>query len=251
MPEPLVTVAVPSLNQGAFLDKALSSIFEQQVPVEVFVLDAGSTDNSLNIIQKWADKLAWWRSEPDAGQSAAINEGIAKGSAPYVCWLNADDYFLPNGLNCLVESLENTPAAPAVYGRCWTVRPNGSKVGRYITAPFWPWLLANYCFICQPGTLIRRNAWESLGGLDENLHMAMDYDLWWRLFQKGGKLNYVKQFVAATTMHGETKTASQREAHYREAIEVVKKYTGRTPLKWRIAWPLMVSLRHTLNKKFR
>jgi len=95
---PLVTIAVPSCNQGRFLDDALTSIFEQQLPVEVFVMDGGSTDNSIEIIRKWEGQLAGWRSHKDGGQAAAINEGIALGRAPYVCWLNSDDWFCLLGL---------------------------------------------------------------------------------------------------------------------------------------------------------
>ena len=99
MKKPLVTIAVPSCNQGLFLDEALASIFQQDVPVEVFVLDGGSTDNSVDVMRKWEQKLAGWRSHPDDGQAAAINEGIAQGSAPFVCWLNSDDWFLTGGLS--------------------------------------------------------------------------------------------------------------------------------------------------------
>ncbi len=94
--EPLVTIAVPSFNQGRFLDQALTSIFRQNdVPVEVFVMDGGSTDQSLDVIRHWQSELAGFRSHKDSGQAAAINEAVARGSAKYVCWLNSDDWFLP------------------------------------------------------------------------------------------------------------------------------------------------------------
>src|SRR5215204_1618297 len=80
---PIVTIAVPSYNQGRFLQEALTSIFDQGLPVEVFVADAGSTDCSLNIIKTFESRLAGWRSHADRGQAAAINEGIASGHAPY------------------------------------------------------------------------------------------------------------------------------------------------------------------------
>src|SRR3989442_418168 len=111
----LVTVAVPSYNQGRCLDRALASIFEQEVEVEVYVADAGSNDESIEIIRKWAPRLAGWRSHPDAGQAAAINECIVQGAAPYVCWLNSDDWLLPNGLTALLGGLRSDPAAPAAY----------------------------------------------------------------------------------------------------------------------------------------
>ena len=248
MIESQITVAVPSLNHGRFLNDALRSIFSQDVSVEVVVLDARSTDNSLSVIKEWKSHLLWWRSSLDAGQAAAINEGIARGKAPYVCWLNADDLLLPGGIKKLWKVLEASPEIPAAYGRCWTVTEEGHKICPFITAPFWPWLLANHCFIAQPATLIRRSAWENIGGLDENLHMALDYDLWWRLYRRNGKLKYVRKFIAATRMHFETKTSKRRKEHYTEAMEVVLRHTGKIPIKWYLAWPVMVSFRAYAHK---
>lgn len=240
---PVVTVVVPSYNQGRFLDAALSSIFEQEIPVEVFVLDGGSTDNSVDVIKSWAKYLAGWRSSPDNGQAWAINEGIKKGTAPYVCWLNSDDFFLPDGLRSLLDVMASSPGIPAVYGKCWNVSPTGHKTYPYPTAPFWPALLANYCFIAQPATLIRRSAWEKAGGLDVDLHMALDYELWWRLYRQGGRLKYVRKFIASNRRHAATKTTRQRERHYREAMLVVNRHYGKIPAKWYLAWPLMVNVR--------
>ncbi len=243
MTDPLVTIAVPSLNQGRYLDEALRSIFSQDVPVEVFVLDGGSTDGSPEIIRKWAPDLAWWRIGPDRGQAGAVNEGIARGRAPFVCWLNADDLFLPLGIAALVEALHRDGNAAAAYGRCWTINARGAKLFPYITTGFNRGLFSSFCTIAQPAALIRRSAWESIGGLNEELQMAMDYDLWWRLYKKTGSLKYIRRFVAATRMHGLTKTATRRRQHYQESMRVVRRHTGRVPLKWYAAWPLMVSLR--------
>jgi glycosyltransferase involved in cell wall biosynthesis len=239
---PLITVAVPSLNQGRYLGDSLQSIFSQKVPVEVFVLDAGSNDNSLEIIKKWAPYLAGWRSEKDNGQAAAINEGIRKGTAPYVCWLNSDDYFLPGGLEILLQALEVAPEYPAAYGKSWNVDMKGRQLRPYWTGPFSRYHLANRCFISQPATLMRRSAWESVQGLDDTLLMAFDYDLWWRLFLKFGPLRYVEEFVAVNRRHDETKTSINRKQHYREAMMLVKRYNGRIPFKWYLARPVMVYL---------
>lgn len=248
MSAPLVTVAVPSFNQGNFLNDALESVFSQDVSTEVFVLDGGSNDNSLAVIGNWENRLAGWRSRPDKGQAAAINEGIARGSAPYVCWLNSDDFFLSGGLRKLLETLEFAADSPAVYGRAWNVDRNGGKIRPYWTAPFSRRHLANRCFICQPATMIRRQAWEQVGGLDESLRMAMDYDLWWRLSERFGPLRYVDTFVAANRRHDESKTTMNRKEHYREAMRLVKRYYGRVPLKWYFAWPVMVNMWLLLQK---
>lgn len=243
MPEnasPVVTIAVPSFNQGRFLDRALESIFEQNIPVEVFVMDGGSRDNSVQVIKKWEHKLSWWRSHTDLGQAAAINEAIALGKAPFVCWLNSDDWLEPNGLQQLLEALESAPAAPAAYGKVWDVSDATEVRTPVWTEPFDRKRLALRCIISQPATLIRREAWESVGGTDPSLHMAMDYDLWWRLFDRFGSFVYVKKFVAVNRIHQETKTSQFRRRHYREAIAVIKKYNRSVPLKWWIAQPYAV-----------
>lgn len=238
--KPLVTIAVPSYNQGDFLDQTLSSIFQQNVAVEVFVIDGGSTDNTVEIIQKWEHLLAGWRSHQDEGQAAAINEGISRGNAPYVCWLNSDDWFLPSGLSLLVEALEKNPDIPMVYGRTWNVVHNSGRRYPVWIEPFSERRLALRCIISQPATLIRKTAWESVGGVDGSLHMAMDYDLWWRIFKTTGAPQLLDKYVAVNRVHSDTKTNTQRVQHYREAIKVVRKHYGSVPLKWWLAQPYAV-----------
>jgi len=240
MNTPLVTIAVPSFNQGRFIDDALASIFIQQVPVEVFVMDGGSVDNSVEIIKNWEPNLAGWRSCLDNGQAAAINEGIAKGSAPYVCWLNSDDWLLPGGLGKLVQALNADEKAPAAYGRAWNVVEKSGRRKPVWVESFDVKKLAVRCIISQPATLIRRSAWEAVGGVDASLHMAMDYDLWWRLFKGIGPLYFLDDFVAVNREHHSTKTQSFRRRHYREAMAVVRKHHGVVPLKWWLAQPYSV-----------
>ena len=115
----IVTIAVPSFNQGRFNEEALHSNFSQDMSVEVFVADGGSQANSVEAIERWHEKLAGWRSHRDAGQSAAIYVCIALVRAPYVCWLISDDFFLPGGLSKLVDVFDRFAAWPSVYGRAW------------------------------------------------------------------------------------------------------------------------------------
>jgi glycosyltransferase involved in cell wall biosynthesis len=248
----LVTIAVPSFNQGKFLEAALSSIFENDVKVEVFVADGGSTDGSVDIIRRWEHCLAGWRSHPDKGQAAAINESISKGSAPYVCWLNSDDLFLPGGLDKLVQTLGQSPTTPFAYARAWNLKEiDGSRMPVW-TQRFSERRLALRCIISQPATLIRRSAWEAIGGLNESLHMAMDYDLWWRLYLHGGAPAYLEEFAAINREHSETKTSTQRVSHYKEAMAVVAKHHGKVPFKWWAYQPYSVwfkTLRNRLVKE--
>jgi GT2 family glycosyltransferase len=245
-PDPLITVAIPSLNQGRFLSDALESVFKQGLPIEVFVADGGSTDETPLVLDRWKSRLAGWRSHPDKGQAAAINEAIARGSAPYVCWLNSDDLLLPNGLAALIDALTEHPEWPAAYGEAWNVSENLTRRSQVRTQPFSERHLAVRCIICQPATLIRRAAWEKVGGLDETLHVAMDYDLWWRLFRSGGPLGYVKKDIALNREHPATKTRTNRRRHYQEAIAVVRRHHGRVPVRWWLAWPFSVWMRSLL-----
>ncbi|MFS8055588.1 glycosyltransferase family 2 protein [Rhizobium sp. BR 317] len=240
MTEPLVTVAVPSYNQGRYLEKALSSIFEQDVSVEVFVMDGGSTDNSKAIIERWSDRLAGYRSNADDGQAAAINEGIGLGHAKYVCWLNSDDWFLPGSLSRLIRVAEQSPHSPMAYGRCWNFVQKTQSLKPVWVEPFSERRLALRCIISQPATVIRRTAWEKVGGVDPNLHMTMDYDLWWRLYKECGPPRFVDNYVAVNRVHENTKTKTLRVRHYREAIATVRKHYGRVPLKWWLAQPYAV-----------
>jgi GT2 family glycosyltransferase len=244
---PLVTIAVPSYNQGRFLEQALTSILQQDLPVEVFVADAGSTDESIDVIKQFEGRIAGWRSHPDRGQAAAINEGVARGSAPYVGWLNSDDVLVGGGLKRLVDVLERQPSAPAAYGKVWNdVETTGARRPVWVE-PFSERRLAVRCIVSQPGTLVRRSAWEAVGGLDDTLRMAIDYDLWWRLYKKFAPLEFVDDFIAINRDHADTKTNTQRRLHYREAMAIVRRYHGRVPLKWWLAQPYAVWLKAVAN----
>lgn len=234
-----VAIAVPSLNQGRFLSEAIDSIARANVGIMTAVLDAGSTDGSRDIIEARSSEFVYWRSAPDAGQAWAINEGIARlcDSQPdvdFVGWLNADDVFSRGGVEVLAQALASHPEWVVACGRGALLSETGATVGEIPTEPFDRHRFARACTICQPSTLIRRAAWQQVGGLDASLHMCFDYDLWWRL-SRLGTIGYVDTVVAASRDHGDTKTRRHREQYFQEATAIVRRETGSVPWHWYVS----------------
>jgi GT2 family glycosyltransferase len=234
-----VGIAVPSLNQGRFLGAALDSLRDTRAHVWRAVLDAGSSDGSRDLIAARASELAFWRSAPDTGQAAAVNEGIDRLCAEHaeievVGWLNADDFFLEGGLDRLSRQLVDHPDWVAVSGRAALASETGVLTGEIPTAPFSLREFARACTICQPATFVRRSAWEQAGGLDATLDMCFDYDLWWRL-ARTGPIGYLDQVVAASRDHETTKTRQRRQRYFREATAIVQRETGTIPWHWYIS----------------
>lgn len=238
---PRVTVAIPSFNQGIYLEQAICSVLSQNVSTEIILNDGGSTDSSIDVIRKYAKDLKGWSSGPDGGQAAAINAGIAQGTSEYVAWVNSDDWLEPNGLETLIAALDRNKDAPFAYGKAWNFNQKRGTQAPIWVEPFSRNRLAIRCIVCQPATLIRRSCWEACGGLNPSMNMAMDYDLWWRLYKTFGEPEYVDKFIAVNRDHELTKTRTKRRLHYREAMQVVKRHnSGNVPLKWWLAQPYAV-----------
>jgi glycosyltransferase involved in cell wall biosynthesis len=181
--KPLISIVTPSFNQAAFLEHTICSILEQDYPnVEYIIVDGGSSDGSQEIIQRYAERIAWWVSEPDRGQTDAINKGFAMAHGEIFAWLNSDDTYQPGALSEAAAYLSAHPEAGMVYGDADLVDENGQVIGKFPAAQTdYDRLRRGYVHIPQQAAFFRASLWRKVGPLDPTFYFAMDYDLWVRL----------------------------------------------------------------------
>jgi glycosyltransferase involved in cell wall biosynthesis len=218
---PLVSIITPSYQQAAFLEATIRSVLEQDYPtIEYIVVDGGSTDGSLEIIQRYADRLAWWFSEKDRGQTDAINKGFARANGQILAWINSDDTYQPGAIRQAVEYLQAHPETGLVYGDCNFIDAEGRLIGRFPAAQTdYRRLRQGYVHIPQQAAFWRADLWRQVGPLDPTFYFAMDYDLWVRL-AKISKLVYNPQTWANFRLHGSGKTVTADDRCWPEMLRV-------------------------------
>lgn len=217
-------IVIPSLNQGAFIGEAVRSVLEQSrdVPLELVVVDGCSTDDTPAQVEAAlrADHRARVTlvSERDRGQSEAINKGMALGSGEVVGWLNADDRLLRGTLARVARVWAAAPPGlAAVYGDVRLVDPAGVPFGELREQDFCRSdLLWGPCYIPQPSTFVARWAWEAAGGVREDLHYAMDLDVWLRLSERG-RIVHLPEVLSEFRVHERSKSVAAARAARSEA----------------------------------
>jgi len=217
---PTLSVITPSFNSGEFIEDAVQSVARQQgVSVEHIVADGGSTDDTLEILKHHANVL--WRSEKDKGQSDAINKGFLRASGELVGWLNADDYYLPDGLQAIARAAQEHPEADVIYGDCVFVDSSGKIVRSKVEHDFDSAILLYFgCYIPSTSTFIRRRVIESGLLLDCDYRVCMDFEYFARLAHAGCRFHYVPQFIAAFRWHGNNISLSQLDRRAQERRQV-------------------------------
>lgn len=211
MSEPLLSIVIANFNYGRFIEDAIRSVITQNCEeVELIVVDGGSTDSSVDVIKKYAVRIAWWVSEPDKGQSDAFNKGFARAKGKYLTWLNADDVLVPGCLKKIVMTLRRHPECQWFTGNFFRFDQQGRVLQIGWGPRYYPGFLQrrNSPIVSfGPTTFFSRRIYERVGKIDESLHLIMDTDLWMRFIVAGIRQRRIPCFCWGFRMHEESKTA--------------------------------------------
>jgi glycosyltransferase involved in cell wall biosynthesis len=227
---PKITIVTPSFNQCEFIGQTIESILSQQYPdLEYLVMDGGSTDGTVDILRAYEDRLQWV-SEPDRGQSHAINKGLEKASGEVIGFLNSDDLYEPGALRAVGTWFRRNPEAMWATGYCRNIDADGDEIRRAVTMYKRLWLRINSYtilqvlnFISQPATFWRKDVLPEVGLFDEGLEYAMDYDYWLRIGRRY-RLSVIPKTLARYRIHTRSKAGSSVNAQFDSELAIAKKH---------------------------
>jgi glycosyltransferase involved in cell wall biosynthesis len=211
---PKISIITPSFNQGQYIEQTIQSVVNQGYPnLEYIVIDGGSTDETVDILNKYDSQIHYWVSEKDRGQSHAINKGLERASGDIINWLNSDDYYEPNSLFTVAKAFLANENIKAVLARTRVV---GITPERYSTTEFNPsnpQQNFSKALIEQPATFFSGQFYRNVGPLNESLHLAMDLDLWIKflLTQKSSSVKQLEDVVVNFREHLDSKTVNFRQ----------------------------------------
>lgn len=204
---PKISIVTPSYNQAKFLEETILSVINQNYPnLEYIIIDGGSKDGSIEIIKKYEKYLAYWVSEPDKGQSHALNKGFKKCTGDVVGWQNSDDIYMPGVFFKIAEVFQKT-GVDVVFGNKFIISEKGEMIHEMRYVPF---SLLTHIYegmsIANQSTFWKRSLFEKCGYIDESLHLAMDYDFFLRLKLKNAKFYHIREPLGALRLHSISKT---------------------------------------------
>lgn len=227
---PKISVITASFNQAAFLERTLCSVANQDYPsVEHVVIDGGSTDGSVEILKKWDHSLAFWRSEKDEGQTAAINKGLQMCSGDLIAFQNSDDVYLPGAFRSVAECAFRNRDVGIIYGDFLHIDENDRVLDEQLLGTAWLWVQASMGpQIHNQAAFWKREVQERIGILDESYRFDMDYEFFSRILAAGYRAKHVPKFLGAFRHHSGSKTSNLQEVSRMELAQVSNFYWQKT-----------------------
>ncbi|MFC1719531.1 glycosyltransferase family 2 protein [Pseudomonadota bacterium] len=236
---PRITVVTPSFNQGEFIERTIRSILGQGYPnIEYIIMDGGSSDDSVSIIEYYDSEITYWESRKDEGQSDAINRGLNMATGEIIAWVNSDDYLLPNALWHVAEVWLTQADPHWISGTCEFYDDAGNHCYDWEPNPATSLgqALSQGVGVPQTSSFWSRSLWQDVGGLNESLHYCMDEDLWIKFFVKGIRPIIVPENLAVRWMQRDSKTASMLPFFARDFANLVKSYKRQVPVEEEGQW---------------
>lgn len=224
---PRFSIVVPSYNQGKFLDACLRSLIAQReegIEVEILVMDGGSQDETLDVLDLHSSDLSFWRSSPDGGQSRALVEGFEIAQGDIFGWLNSDDVLAHGALARVANWFSERKKAVAVYGDAVWIDEDGAALKPKREIPFlWNIFAYGFCYLPQPSMFFRADAYRKSGGVDPTLGCSFDYDLWHRLAARG-PIGHIGEILSLIRDHPGTKTNQKGPVFEQENRTIQTRY---------------------------
>lgn len=227
---PKLSVVVPSYNQGQFLERTLASIIGQNYPnLELIVMDGGSTDASMAIIERYGEHIAHLEHGPDGGQSAAIAKGFGIATGDYISWLNSDDVYSPQALLRVGQYLASRPDVEFVYGNMTMIDADDNVIA-FRRSPDFVLGVMKYAFLTVPqhSAFWTKSLYDRVGGVDANLRFCMDYDLFVRMATAHAP-KHIDVPIGNFRIHGESKTSTLESVRQAEDDIVHNRYCAVKP----------------------
>lgn len=221
---PRITVVTPSYNQASYLERTILSVLNQgYTNLEYIIIDGGSTDGSLDIIKRYSDRLTYWESTPDRGQSHAINKGLQRATGDWVCWQNSDDIFYPKAFEAVAKSIEHNSKLDMIIGdiRLIDEADNLIRPMCYVR-PTYKSLLAEGMVLTNQAAFWKRTIHNEIGWLDESLHYGFDYEWFLRLLNHTSVSYHISAYLGALRLHSETKTSLNQEKFKTEYAKILE-----------------------------
>lgn len=228
-----ISIVTPCWNYGRFLEKNLESVYAQlqgakDLEVEHVIVDAGSTDGTVELLAKWekahvdaGNYTFRWKSEPDKGQTDAINKGLRQATGDAVCWLNADETYNPGALAAVAEYLRRHPEKDFVYGEVEFVDADGRLLRRKRDHGFSGFVLLYYgCYMASAASFWRRRVLEDGVCLDPSFKVCMDFDYWVRIHKHGYRFGFLPKALSRFAWHDSNVSSVFTERRREERLKV-------------------------------
>ena len=228
-PAPVISVVTPSFQHGRFIERTIESVVGQDYPaLEYIVQDGGSTDETIDILERVSDRLTRWASAPDDGQAEALNRGFQWTTGEIMGWLNSDDLLLPGSLACIAQYFMSHPETDVVYGNRVMIDDNDGQIGAWILPPHDDLALTLADYIPQETLFWRRPIWDAAGGgLDEDFSYALDWDLLLRFRNVGARMVRLPRYLGAFRIHKGQTTSLEHALGLAEMARLRERVHGR------------------------